>query len=83
VEDIEVMFISGEEFLLLVLSSVERKDLVHDDQHDRGRTAGHAGARYQRPISGQTALGPRLWLWLDIPVTSEDLTTGIGPQTHH
>jgi hypothetical protein len=50
------MFISGEKILLLALSLVERKDLVYDDQHGGGRSAGHTGVRYQLLISGQTAL---------------------------
>ena len=49
-ENIEGMFISDEEFLFLALSVVERKDLVYDAEHVGGRTAGHAGVRYQLPI---------------------------------
>lgn len=56
VENTERMFISGERILLLALSLVERKDLVCDDQHGGGRATGHTGVRYQRRISGQTAL---------------------------
>lgn len=52
-KNIEKMFISGEECLLLALSMVERKDLVHDDQHGRGRTTGRVGVRYQGQISGR------------------------------